>query len=225
MKLWSFVLDLLFPPKCPFCRAILEEHEELICARCQKELPWTQGAAGERTGEFFELCTAPLWYREQVRLSHHRYKFSGLRSYAEIYAVLMAQCAADRLDGRFDLITWTPLSRRRLRHRGYDQSRLLAEKVARRMGLQAVPLLDKVRDTPAQSGLEGSGARRANVLGAYSLHPAAEVQHRRILLIDDVMTTGATLSECARVLRTAGAEQVVCLTLAMSRGDPDHEKP
>jgi ComF family protein len=215
-------LDLLFPPKCPFCGRLLEDGQTLLCPDCQRDLPWMQG---ERMVEFVDLCAAPLWYRDKVRQSHHRYKFSGLRSYARVYSVLMAQCAADRLDGRFDLVTWAPLSAKRLRKRGYDQSRLLAEGVALGMGMQAVPLLDKVRDTPAQSGLEGDSVRRANVLGAYSLRPEADVQGRRILLVDDVMTTGATLSECARILRTAGAEQVVCLTLAMARPDSTHIQP
>ncbi len=210
----STLLDLLFPPKCPFCRRLLERDETLLCSRCQRDLPWTQGLTGERTGEFFDRCVSPLWYLDAVRESHHRYKFSGARSYAAPYATLMAQCAADRLEGGFDMLTWVPLSPKRRRKRGYDQAELLARELAQRLELPVECLLDKVRDAPAQSGLKGESARRANVLGAYDLRPGAQAAGKRILLVDDVVTTGTTLSECARVLRTAGADRVTCITLA-----------
>lgn len=221
MSLWSAALDLLFPPKCPFCQSLLEDDEKFLCARCQKELPWIQGKDAERDGEFFALCVAPLRYRDRVRESVHRYKFSGVRAYATPFATLMAQCVTDHLNGEFDCVSWVPLSRKRLRSRGYDQARLLARGVAAQLGLEAVQVLDKVRHTPAQSGLEEESARRANVLGAYSLCPETDVKGKRILLVDDVVTTGATLSECARILLTAGAEQVVCVTLALAGAGKD----
>lgn len=216
MNLFSLLLDLLFPPKCPFCGKLLEEGQALLCPDCQRDLPWTQGKSGERKGEFFTLCTAPLWYRDTVRKSHHRYKFSGVRAYVRPYAALMSQCADDHLEGDFDLITWTPISRLRRYKRGYDQAQLLAEEVARVRKLPCVPLLRKIRNTKPQSSLKGESERRANVLGAYRLYGTVPVAGKRILLVDDVMTTGATLSECARVLLTAGAAEVVCLTLAMA---------
>lgn len=215
MRISSVLLDLLFPPKCPFCGRLLEKRQALLCLDCQRDLPWTQGKAGERKGEFFR-CVAPLWYRDQVRHSHHRYKFSGVRAYAGAYVTLMAQCVSDRLDGEFDFITWVPISRRRLRKRGYDQSRLLAEGLEKKLNIPCTKTLTKIRHTKPQSSLKGEGARRANVLGAYAMCRDAQVAGKRIVLVDDVMTTGATLSECARVLRTAGAVEVVCVTLAMA---------
>lgn len=212
----SALLDLLFPPKCPFCGTLLEKGQALLCPDCQRDLPWTQGIQGEQTFEFVDLCAAPLWYRDKVRRAHHRYKFSGVQAYAEPYAVLMAQCVEDHLAGRFDVITWVPLSRWRLWRRGYDQSRLLAQRLADKMDIPCEPLLKKTRHTKAQSGLSGESERRANVLGAYEVTPGTVTQGRRVLLVDDVVTTGATLSECARVLRTAGAAGVVCVALAMT---------
>lgn len=196
------LLDLLFPPKCPFCRKLLEKGQTLLCPNCQRDLPWVLGPQGERKGEFFTLCTAPLWYREQVRDSHHRYKFSGVRAYAEPYAELMAQCVNDRLAGKFDVITWVPIHNRRKRKRGYDQSELLAQRMACLLDMTCVPQLKKIRHTRAQSGLKEESERRANALGVYTLLPDVQVEGKRILLVDDVMTTGATLSECARILRT-----------------------
>lgn len=210
------LLNLLFPPKCPFCGRLLEKGQVLLCPDCQRDLPWTQGAHGEQKLEFVDLCAAPLWYRDKVRRSHHRYKFSGVQAYVGPYVVLMAQCVEDHLLGRFDVITWVPLSRWRLWRRGYDQSRLLAEGLAGKLGVPCRCMLKKKRHTTAQSGLTGESERRANVLGAYKPASDAQIMGRRILLVDDVVTTGATLSECARVLRTAGAAEVVCVTLAMT---------
>ena len=154
-----------------------------------------------------------------VREAVHRYKFSGSRSYSGPFGRLMAQCVRDELDGRFDCVTWAPLSARRLRQRGYDQARLLAEEAARALEVPALPLLRKNRDTPPQSGLEEAGQRRANVLGVYGAPDPGAAAGRRVLLADDVVTTGSTLSECARTLLTAGAAEVVCVTLAQARKD------
>lgn len=161
----SALLDLLFPPRCPFCRRLLTERHALLCPDCQRTLPWLEGDSARRTGEFFGVCVSPLAYRGPVREAVHRYKFSGSRSYARPFGQLMAQCVRDQLDGRFDCVTWAPLSARRLRQRGYDQARLLAEEAARVLEVPALPLLSKTRDTPPQSGLEEAGQRRANVLG------------------------------------------------------------
>ena len=211
------LLDLLFPPRCVFCRRLLHRGEEGICPRCQQELPWALGAEAEQTGEFFSLCASPLWYQDQVRASFHRYKFKGVRGYSRTYGRLVAQCVQDHLAGRYDLITWVPLSRARLRQRGYDQAMLLASAAALALDDVAAETLCKVRDTEAQSGLgKNDASRRANVLSAYQVTDPALVEGRRVLLIDDIVTTGSTLSECARV-RTAGATDVVCAALARSR--------
>lgn len=212
------LLDLLFPPRCVFCRRLLHRGEEGICPRCQQELPWALGAEAEQTGEFFSLCASPLWYQDQVRASFHRYKFKGVRGYSRTYGRLVAQCVQDHLAGRYDLITWVPLSRARLRQRGYDQAMLLASAAALALDDVAAETLCKVRDTEAQSGLgKNDASRRANVLSAYQVTDPALVEGRRVLLIDDIVTTGSTLSECTRVLRTAGAADVVCAALARSR--------
>ena len=109
------LLDLLFPPKCVFCGRLLASGERDFCARCQRELPWLAGPEAEQTGEFFTLCASPLAYRDQVRDSIRRYKFKGRQGYHKAYGRLVAQCVHDHLDGRWDLITWVPLSDQRRR--------------------------------------------------------------------------------------------------------------
>lgn len=213
----GFVLDLLFPPKCVFCGKVLDSGESGFCRRCQRELPWLTDGEAELTGEFFSLCAAPLRYQDKVRDSIHRYKFKGRRGYHKVYGKLVAQCVHDHLDGRYDLITWVPLSDRRKRERGYDQAFLLASAAALELGDVAVETLRKERNTDPQSGITEDAQRRANVLGAYTPVDPELVAGKRILLIDDVVTTGSTLSECARTLRTMGAEDVVCAALARAR--------
>ncbi len=213
------LLDLLFPPRCVFCKSILKRGENGLCDHCQSELPWIVGQAAEQTPEFISCCASPLWYQGEVRESIHRYKFSDRNGYAKTYGRLVAQCVTDHLAGRYDLITWVPLSARSLKKRGYDQAMLLAMATALELGEVAVETLRKARDTDAQSSLKEDSARRANVLGAYEVVDPVLVEGKRFLLIDDVVTTGSTLSECARVLRTYGAADVVCATLTRARAE------
>ena len=97
----------------------------------------------------------------------------------------------------------------------------MARAVCRAWGVKPVALLRKTMNNPAQSGLKEDAARRANVLGVYEMRPGAEVSGRRVLLIDDVCTTGATLTECSKVLREAGADAVVCACVAHARRERD----
>ena len=187
------VLDLLFPPKCVFCGRLLEETSPGICPDCQRTLPWLEGPDAGLEGDGFSLCAAPLRYQDHVRDSIHRYKFGGCFSYAETYGALVAQCISSHLAGQYDLISWTPLSPKRKRERGYDQAFLLARAAARRLnGPEPVPTLRKIRHTAAQSGLSEAEARRANIAGAYAVPDPALVQGRRVLLIDDVLRDWCT---------------------------------
>lgn len=212
------ILNWLFPKKCPFCHTLREEAEEELCAACQKNLPWALGAQGEQKVEFTKGCVSPLFYREGVKSGVARFKFQNCPGYAGVFAMLMAQAVRDRWPGEDSLVvSWVPLSPRRRRKRGYNQAECLARALGERLGLPAQELLVKPRDNLPQSRQETDGARRVNVLGAYEMAPGVAVAGRCILLVDDVVTTGATLSECARILRTAGAEAVYCATLARAR--------
>lgn len=219
MGLGSFVLDLIFPPRCVFCSKVLTYTRNHICDNCQKELPWIVGQAAEQKFEFVSLCASPLWYQGEVRESIHRYKFSNRSMYAKPYGRLVAQCVADHLSGKYDLITWVPLSGKSLKKRGYDQAMLLAMAASLELNDVAVETLRKKRNTDAQSSLKEEADRRANVLGAYEIVDPVLVEGKRILLIDDVVTTGSTLSECARILLTYGASDVVCATLCRAKGE------
>jgi len=215
VKLLTVLADLLYPLKCPFCGKILEPWERGMCPACEADLPRT--CTGEaKAVDGCDFCIAPLWYQEGVPDAVKCCKFHGGRNHADLFSALVSACVRERLPAGADLVTWTPLSKKHLRRRGYDQARLLAEGVADRLGLPAEPLLEKVRNTKTQSHLEDPAQRRANVAGAYRLLEGArrQCQGRRVLLVDDVVTTGSTMGECAALLRQAGAVSVVGISLA-----------
>ncbi|UOO37759.1 ComF family protein [Oscillospiraceae bacterium CM] len=214
MRFLSEILDLLFPPKCIFCGKHFKNGEVCCCDACAKTLPFTKAADVSQKGNYFDECVSPLFYAGMVRKSIHRYKFKGAAAYADCYGKLLAACIRDNLAGKFDLITWVPLSRNRERERGYDQAMLLACAAALALGDVAAETLVKNANIPAQSSLTGGETRRANVIGVYDVKDHELVCGKRILIIDDIITTGSTLSECARTLLLAGAESVVGAALA-----------
>lgn len=209
-------VELLFPRKCPFCRRLLRDSEELLCDDCRRELPWT-GSERRSHGSFYSLCFSPLRYEGKAREAVLRFKFSGKRSYARCFGRLMADCLREAPAEQFDMISYVPLRLLRFRKRGYSQTRLLAEALSRELHIPCVRLLRKKRHTAAQSGLHGEAARKANVSGAFAMCRNAETAGKTVLLADDVLTTGATLQECSRVLLMSGAERVVCVTLCRAR--------
>lgn len=211
------LLDLLFPPKCVFCAKPLRPGEREVCAACAAGLPFLEGEAARRTAGNCSLVVSPLRYDGVVRDSIRRYKFGGRRGYASAYGKLVAGAVRTHLAGKYDVISWVPLSDKRRRERGYDQAFLLATAAALELGDVAVETLRKVRHVDAQSGLVEDSARQANVKGAYAAVDPELVEGRRVLLIDDVVTTGSTLSECAGTLLKAGALDVVGATLARAR--------
>ena len=119
------VMDFFFPRQCPFCGGIVGR--ELLCDKCRKTLPYT-GEHAVVDGRFGSAA-APLYYEGAVREAVHRLKFKGKLGGLDCFGQLMAETAAEHFSGAFDTITWVPVSRERLRKRGYDQARLLAASV------------------------------------------------------------------------------------------------
>jgi len=114
-------------------------------------------------------------------------------------------------------ITWVPVTRRRLGERGFDQCELLAREVGKNLGVEVVSALEKVRDTKQQARITSSSARQANVTGAYAAREGIDLTGKQVVLVDDVVTSGATMAECAACLRIAGAKNVIGLTVARAK--------
>jgi len=213
MGFLSSLLDLLFPPKCVFCGRILHDKEDQCCERCIESLPYTLNG-GRQDGVYYDYCVSPLYYKGAVRKSILRYKFNGASGYADTYGKILADCIRGNPDLGYDLISWVPLSSKRKRERGYDQAMLLALATALELGEVAVETLRKTRDVRAQSELGGAAERRENISGAYEAVDPELISGKCVLLIDDIVTTGSTLNECAGAVLSAGAAKVVCAALA-----------
>ncbi|MEA4965077.1 MAG: phosphoribosyltransferase family protein [Oscillospiraceae bacterium] len=209
MVLWAAILDLLFPPKCIFCGKLLQKQERDVCTNCLYDLPETDR---RRPVRFTEGCVAPFFYRGNVREAVLRFKFGNRPDYAAPFGAWMAQ----RLQNTdAELVTWAPVSPLRRLGRGYDQAQLLAKEVAGRLCLPCSSTLHK-RERRRQSRMRSAEERKANIAGAFRIRDPEKVRGKRILLIDDVCTTGATLSEAAMTLGNAGAAVIYCGTLTLS---------
>ena len=206
------LLHLLFPPKCILCRRVLQDQQTDLCGSCRQSVREFTGP--KKKYSFIAGWTALWYYEDAVRESMKQFKFYNHPSYADSYGRLLAMhlMKEDMLD--FDILTWVPVSAKRKWQRGYDQVELIAKAVAKELSVTAQPTLCKHRHAPPQSGIRDAAARRANIQGAYRALDPSRLQGKRILLLDDIVTTGSTASECARILLTAGAKEVIFAAVA-----------
>lgn len=210
-----YLLNLIFPPKCVLCAAVLDRAAppNTPCPSCTETLPLLpQPAVCEGDDNWY---IAPLGYQGTVPQGLKALKFRDKLGGVSYFADLMYRAVLSAGLPPFDLVTWVPLSVKRQHKRGYNQAEELGRTLAKRLQLPARHTLWKVRHTLAQSTLNNAG-RQQNVAGAYAAR-GISLQDKRILLVDDIVTTGSTLSECQKVLQAQGAHSVVCVTAARSR--------
>lgn len=209
--------ELFFPSRCILCRTPLAREETDLCHSCRKDAP--EFTKAKRNIPFIANWTAVWYYKDKVRQSLLRFKFYNYRSYADIYGRLVAMQILKDMPKGFDILAWVPTGFFRRLRRGYDQAELLAVATALELGVEPVAVLKKIRNTPPLSRYRDAARRRATILGAYRVLDPAAIAGKRILMIDDIITTGATASECAKTLLTAGAKEVYFAAVAAASHD------
>ena len=211
---------------CPDCMQNVVFNNGKTCKRCGVALDGDENYCGNCAFDktYFDKAYSPFCYEGAIRDTILNMKFNNLGSYAAVlarYLVYVAQ--KEQID--YDLVTFAPMSAKSAKKRGYNQARLLAEEfcaILNNTELLAETVV-KIRETPPQEQLSRT-ERKTNLTGSYRLHPQAQVKGKRVLLIDDVKTTGATLNECAKVLKRGGAVQVIGLTVASRRENIRYER-
>jgi ComF family protein len=227
--------DLIVPPCCLVCRARVGAHH-LLCAACWREVSFIRGPlcdvlgiplpfdAGGRTVSAAAVAHPPAYdraravahYSGAMRTVVHQLKYADRHDARTLLGRWLAEAGRELLPG-IDLIVPVPLSRLRLLQRQFNQAAVLALEVSLQTGIPTDPLiLARTRTTRSQVGMTRD-QRRRNVAGAFSVPASrrARLAGRNVLVIDDVVTTGATVDACARTLKRAGAARVDVLALAL----------
>lgn len=223
----KLVAEALSPPGCASCDAAVPS-ERVFCPACARSLDRSRdpaagaellGAAAEACPPGLERAVAFSSFGGSVATALRRLKYEDRPDLARPLGHLLRRAArAAELDG--DVVVPVPLHPRRLAERGFNQAALLASEVADELAIPlAARALERARDTPQQAMLD-RGARLANVASAFRAREPLTIRGRRVLLVDDVLTTGATLSACAQALVGAGAVSVAALVLARAEAEP-----
>ena len=219
------LLHLLFPLRCAGCG----RRGMNACPACRAAIPWLGTeicplcASPSRLGRICRACgegqraldgaRAACRFDGLVRTSIHDLKYRGVRGRAELLGEIAAEAIARR-PLAIDVLVPVPLSAARRRERGFNQAELIAAEIGRLIGVPvAGASLERVKETPPQVR-RSRDERRENVLGAFACRDASQIAGRRIALVDDVMTTGSTLSSAAEALKAAGAARVFGVVVA-----------
>ena len=234
MRSLARALDFFFPACCPFCDAPVDT-EWGVCADCEYSLPWFEppwcmhcGRPLDAGGTVTAACsdcalTPPVFdhafsvvaYDTPIRAAVGRLKYGRDATFADPLGELFARIAPGAMNPFvYDCVLGVPLHGKRLRWRGFNQALLLARSFSRRFEVPLLPhVLVRRRATVAQASLDRAG-RLANLTEAFGVRRAGPIAGKAVLVVDDVLTTGATLEACAAALKAAGAARVDALTIA-----------
>jgi len=229
------VADWFYPRICPGCGAICDLPGRHVCWQCRSRVELYESSLCSVCGRFAEggvghafvcdvCCSVPPSFDRAraagrfagvLREEIHLFKYGHSLWLKQDLADILEGCLRAHFEtGDVDLMVPVPLYPVRQRERSYNQATVLARELAERFGRRCeIDALTRIRHTETQTALDAP-RRRANMLGAFAVQRPGMIRHRRVLLVDDVMTTGATLNECARVLKRAGAYKVWAVTLA-----------
>ncbi|MFC1511104.1 ComF family protein [Candidatus Margulisiibacteriota bacterium] len=203
-KLLDSLLNLIFPPRCEVCK---QSSQETLCQECFGQIKFMKPHLGIHCISVYE---GPL------RTAIHRFKFKKRKRLAEPLGILLVQYLSRTPNlsmEEIDVIVPIPLHKKRLRARGFNQAQLLAQVIGRYFDKPTVPALERSKNTKAQFDLARE-ERFTNITGAFRVVDTQNIYQKRVLLLDDIYTTGSTIAECSKTLKIAGAKRVEVLTLS-----------
>ncbi len=231
-KIVTWLKNIFFPPRCVLCDEVVAANTMPICPACaKKELPLMQSPVCNRCGREKKSCVckmdtfltdgiaAPFYNEQPIKDSIYYFKkaedIDRIQYYTENMLASIYAAFADKV---VDYITTVPMHYTDYATRGFDQTEPLAKYISKELHVPYVPLLRKIFPTPSQKSLPAHN-RSGNVLGAFDVQTNVSLKGKSILLLDDVVTTGSTTNECAKMLKIYGAKHVYVAAVAVSRVD------
>lgn len=205
----SNLADIFYTVKCPYCKNVIEKNN-YACEKCAKSFPEIS-IIEYAVGGY--KCVSPLPYKGDFANAIKRFKFRNQGVYAKQFAMLMVEkILREYKDEKFDIITCVPMHKNSLKVRKYNQAELLARQCAQILNKPYFDTLEKIKENKAQHSIN-SRERAKNVKGVYQVITKDLIKDKNILIIDDIITTGNTLGECAKMLEKAGCKSICCATM------------
>lgn len=213
MKLLEIIKYSIFPRRCELCGKVVK----LDVKRCDdcENASRTVGRMVDNKMAYAGLV-APFLFKDSIRAGIHKFKYRGFKELAKPFAKEMARSVQKEYENiSFDLITFVPITKRKLRKRGYNQAELLAKELSRELNVPCVNTLNKTKSTKSQQG-RSRKERMNNLKDAFEIADY-DVKGKTILLVDDVKTTGSTLNECSKVLKKNKADKIYAVVVAVTK--------
>ena len=240
MMNFELLKDLAAPKACVFCDELMDMETIIpVCDECRGIIPFVDGKTCEvcgvplsenyadiycgrcrKTKFHFERNVSRYIYENIVSESLKRMKFGVYENWiAEVMGSFLSDTIEKKYEGiNFDCILYVPISLARKFERGFNQSEVIADTVSKKLGIKKYDdVLYKIKEIPKQSNITDRKEREKNVKGAYDVYNHQRVEDKTVLLIDDIITTGSTLNECARMLKKSGAAIVYTATVAVTK--------
>lgn len=212
--LWSIILDIVYPPKCPACKTLVETHG-VWCERCFAGVFSVREInVHQHKLQYLDSCLTVCHYSGGFKKVIHDIKYRQADRYARSLQWLLEQGVDHKRLGEVDIVVPVPLHAAKLKERGYNQTELIFKNYTKMLGWQwCDECLMRLKSTKPQWELSLAD-RRLNIKNAFAVKDDDRIAGKRILLVDDLITSGTTMNECAKVLKKAGAVRVGGLALA-----------
>lgn len=228
IELFKGLLRTLCPQRCAYCGRVVSVNT-YACEDCEKVLPRISGeicvSCGREKAEcscngekYYGSVVAPLYYEGVVRKGIHQFKFRNWYQHSAAYGIEMANAVSERFpDKHFDFVIPIPMTKKSLNKRGYNQVEILADVLSQKLGIECrKDILTKIYETDKQHTISHL-LRKGNLTGVFDVSNPEFVKGKKILLCDDISTSGETFNECAKMLWLFDAEEVCCVCFALTK--------